>query len=70
MLLNNILHRKTNWVGHILRRNCLVHDAMEGQMTKVKGVVRIRTQFLDDFSNRRYSELKEDAGGRKKVERT
>ena len=23
--LNNILRRKANWIGHILRRNCLLH---------------------------------------------
>ena len=23
-LLNNILRRKVNWIGHILRRNCLL----------------------------------------------
>jgi hypothetical protein len=33
MLLYNILHRKRNWPGHILRRNFLLHDAMEGKMT-------------------------------------
>ena len=33
-LLNNILHRKTNWIGHILRRNCLLHDAIEEQKLK------------------------------------
>ena len=37
-LLNNILRRNANWIGHILRRNCLLHDAIEGQMTEVKGV--------------------------------
>ena len=51
-LLNNILRRKANWIGHILRRNCLLHDAIEGQMTEVKGVGR-RTQLLDDLRNRR-----------------
>ena len=35
-LLNNILRRKANLIGHILRRNCLLHDAIEGQMTEVK----------------------------------
>ena len=30
-LINNILRRKANWIGHILRRNCLLHDAIEGQ---------------------------------------
>ena len=36
-LLNNTLHRKENWRGHILRINCLLHDAIEGLMTEVKG---------------------------------
>ena len=31
-LLNNILCRKANWIGHILRRNCLLHDAIDVQM--------------------------------------
>ena len=39
-LLNNILRRKANWIGHILRRNCPLHDAIEGQMTEVKGIGR------------------------------
>ena len=37
-LINNILLRKANWLGHILRRNCLLHDATDVQMTEVKGV--------------------------------
>ena len=56
--LNNILRRKANWIRHILRRNYLLHDAIEGQMTEVKGVWRRRTQLLDDLRNRRrYWEL-------------
>ena len=35
-LLNNILLRKANWIGDILKINCLLHDANEGQMTEVK----------------------------------
>ena len=50
-LLNNILRRKANWIGHILRRNCLLHDAIEGQMAEVKGVGRRRTQLRDDLKN-------------------
>ena len=42
----NILRKKGNWIGYILRRNCLFHDAIEGQMTEVKEV-RIRGQLLD-----------------------
>ena len=69
-LLKNILRRKVNWIDHILRRNCLLHDAIEGQMTGVKGVGRRRTQLLDDLRNRRYWELKEEAEDRKKMETT
>ena len=35
--INNILRRKANWIGHIIR-NCLLHDAIEGQIMEVKGV--------------------------------
>ena len=65
-LLNNILRRKANWISHNLRRNCLLHDAIEGQMTEVKGVGRRRTQLLGDLRNRRYWELKEEAEDRKR----
>ena len=64
-LLNNILRRKTNWIDHILRKNCLPYDAIGGQMTEVKGVGRRRTQLLDDLRKRRYWELKEEAEDRK-----
>ena len=68
-LLNNILRRKTNWICHILRGNCLLHDTTEGQMTEVKGVGRTSSQLLDDLRNRRYWELKEEAEDRKRWRR-
>ena len=70
IFLNNILHRKARRIGHILRRNCLRHDAIEGQEMKVKGVGRRRTQLLDDLRDRRrYWELKEEAEDRKRWRR-
>ena len=64
-LLNNILLRKANWICHILRRNSILHYAIEGQMTKVKRIVRRRTQLLYDLRNRRiYWELEEDVQDR------
>ena len=64
-LLYNILHRKVNCIGHILKRNCLLHDPIERQMMEVKVVGRKRrrkTQLLDDLRHRRiYWELKEEA---------
>ena len=68
-LLNNILRRKANLIRHILRRNCLLHDAIEGQMTEVKGVGRRRTQLLDDLMNIRYWELKEETEDRNRWKR-
>ena len=66
-LLNNILVRKANWIDHIPRRNCLLHDVIEGQMTKVKGVGRRITHLLDNLRNRRrYWELKEETEDRKR----
>ena len=53
ILLNNILRRKANWNGHILGRHCVLRDAIEGQMTEVKGVEKRRTQLLDDLRNRK-----------------
>ena len=34
--IHSILCRKANWISHILRRNCLLHDAIEGQTQKWK----------------------------------
>ena len=45
-ILNNILCRKANCIGHILRRNCLLHDVNEGQITVVKRVGRRKTAPL------------------------
>jgi hypothetical protein len=53
----NIVHtikgRKANWIGHILRRNCLLKHVIEGklegrtEMTGRRG--RRRKQLLDDL---------------------
>ena len=53
-LVNNILRGKANWNSHTLRRNFLLHDAIEGQITEAKRVGRSRTeQLFDDLRNRR-----------------
>jgi hypothetical protein len=33
-ILHGISKRKANWIGHILRRNCLLQQVIEG---KIKG---------------------------------
>ena len=31
-ILHEISKRKANWIGHILRRNCLIKRAIEGKI--------------------------------------
>jgi hypothetical protein len=58
--------RKANWIGHILRRNCLLKEVIEG---KIKGQIEVtrrrgrrRKNLLDDLGDRRgYSHLKKEA---------
>jgi hypothetical protein len=37
-ILHEIRKRKANWIGHILRRNCLVKQVIEG---KIKGQIKV-----------------------------
>ena len=65
-ILREIRKRKANWIGHILLRNCLLKQVIEG---KIKGEMdvtrrrgRRRKKLLDDLKNRTgYSHLKEEA---------
>jgi hypothetical protein len=57
---------RLNWIGHILRRNCLVKQDIEGkikaemEVTRRRG--RRRKKLLDDVKDSRgYSHLKEEA---------
>jgi len=65
-ILHEISKRKANWIGHILRRNCLLQRVIKG---KIKGVIEVtgrrrrrRRKLLDDLQDRRgYPHLKEEA---------
>jgi hypothetical protein len=64
-ILHTIQRRKANWIGHILRRNCLlkhvIEEKLEGriEMTGRKG--RRPKQLLDDLKEKRsYWKLKEE----------
>ena len=65
-ILHEIRKRKANWIGHILRRNCLLRRVTEG---KIQGGIEVtgrrgrrRRKLLDDLKERRrYSHLKEEA---------
>jgi hypothetical protein len=65
-ILHEIRKRKANWIGHILRRNCLLQRVIEG---KIQGAIEVtglrgrrRRKLPDDLQERRgYSHLKEEA---------
>jgi hypothetical protein len=61
-----IRKRKANWIGHILRRNCLLNQVIEGQVKGEMEVTRRRGRkrkklLHDRKDSRRYSHLKEEA---------
>jgi hypothetical protein len=52
-VVRTIKRRKANWIGHVLRRNCLLKHGIEG---KLEGRIEVtgrrgrrRKQVLDDF---------------------
>ena len=63
---HEISKRKANWIGHILRRNCLLQWANKG---KIKGRIEVtgrrgrrRKKLLDDCKERRgYCHLREES---------
>ena len=61
-ILHEIRKRKANWIGHILRRNCLLKQVIEGKIKGEMELARRRKKLLDDLKNRRgYSYLKGEA---------
>jgi hypothetical protein len=65
-ILHEIRKRKANWIGHILRRNCLLKQVIEG---KIKGEIEVtrrrgrrHRKLLNDRKDRRgYCHWKEEA---------
>jgi hypothetical protein len=65
-ILHTIERRNTKWIGHVLRRNCLLKHAIEGQLQGRIEVTwrrgRRRKQLLDNLKEkRRWWKLKEEA---------
>jgi len=56
-ILHEISKRKANWIGHILRRNCLLKQVIEGKINGDMEVARIRgrrrKKLLDELKDRR-----------------
>jgi hypothetical protein len=61
-ILHTVKRRRANWIGHILCRNCLLKQAIEG---KVEGKIEVtrrrgrrRMRILGDKEKRGYWKLK------------
>jgi hypothetical protein len=70
-ILYEISKRKVNCIGHILRRNCLLKQVIEGKIKEEIEVTgrrgRRRKKLLDDLNEKRgYSHWKEEALDRTK----
>ena len=65
-ILHEISKRKSNWIGHILSRNCLLQQVIKG---KIKGGIEVagrrgrrRRKLLDDLKDLNgHFHLKEEA---------
>ena len=71
-ILHEIRKRKTHWIGHILRRNCLLQRVTEG---KIQGGIEVtgrqgrrRRKLLDDLKERRILSFEGGSSGLHYVE--
>jgi hypothetical protein len=57
----NVLHRtnrkKTNWIGHILRRNCLLKHVTERKKERERAIKRERRNELRGRRKRRHKHI-------------
>ena len=65
-ILHEIRKRKANWIGHILRRSCLLKQVIEGKIKGEMEVARrqeedVRSYWMTLRTKRGYSHLKEEA---------
>jgi hypothetical protein len=62
-IVHTIKRRKANWIGHILRINCLLKHVIEGKLEGRNGKTgRRRKQLLDNLQETRgYWKFKEEA---------
>jgi len=50
--IETVRRRKDTWVGHILRRNCILQHAIQGQIEVTEKIGRYK-QLLDDLEENR-----------------
>src|SRR5580693_5282858 len=63
-LLETIVWRKKNWIGHILRGEGLLKDVIEGRMKGKPPRGRKRIGMIDDLKEESYQDMKRRAENR------
>ena len=64
-MVETIVRRKKNWIGHIMRGDGLMKEVMEGKMEGKRGRGRKRIGMIDELmENKQYGDLKKRAEDR------
>ena len=58
---HKIKRRESIWIGHILRRDCLLKHVIEGKLGAMRGSGKGYEERLDDCKEKRRHKLKEEA---------
>ena len=58
-MVETIVRRKKNWIGHTMRGDGLMKEVMEGKMEGKRGRGRKRIDMIDELmENKQYGDLK------------
>jgi hypothetical protein len=63
-LVRTAINRKKNWIGHVMRHDCLMRDVMEGRFQGKKGRGRPRIGMIDELKEGSYVKMKRRAENR------
>jgi len=64
-MVETIIRRRKNWIGHIMRGDGLMKEVMEGKMEGKRGPGRKRIGMIDDLIEKeRYGDMKRRAEDR------
>ena len=61
-ILRTAKRRKGNWIGHVLRGNCLLKHVIEGKIIRTGRLGRRLTQLVNNLKEKRgYCQLQEES---------
>src|SRR6201993_4231266 len=63
-LLQVVINKKKNWIGHVVRHDCLLRDVIEGRMGGKRCRSRPRMGMIDELKEKSYASMKRRAEDR------